>query len=84
MALSIGGTAVIAYAIKAAIGLRASAEDEEAGLDGVDHGEAGYHEGEGGGHGGLPHVALPSLESVGMPSGALDATPALVNVRDAG
>jgi len=63
MALSIGGTAAIAYVVKLAIGLRPSAEEEEAGLDEIDHGEAGYHEGEAGGHGGLPHVALPTLEA---------------------
>jgi ammonium transporter, Amt family len=64
MALSIVGTAGIAYAIKLAIGLRPSVEEEEAGLDETDHGEAGYHDGEQGGHGGLPAVALPSLEAV--------------------
>jgi ammonium transporter, Amt family len=49
LALSIAGTAAIAYAIKAVLGLRPSLEDEEAGLDGTDHGEAGYHGDEGGG-----------------------------------
>jgi Amt family ammonium transporter len=51
MALSIGGTVVIAYAIKAVMGLRPSVEGEEAGLDDGDHGEAGYHVDEGGYHG---------------------------------
>jgi Amt family ammonium transporter len=64
MALSIVGTAGIAYVIKLAIGLRPSVEDEEAGLDETYHGETGYHDAEGGGHGGLPDVALPSLEAV--------------------
>ena len=41
--LSIVGTAVLAYAIKAVLGLRPSLEDEEPGLDDTDHGEAGYH-----------------------------------------
>ena len=50
LAISIGGTAVIAYAVKAVLGLRPAAEDEEAGLDSIDHGEAGYHLDEGGGH----------------------------------
>lgn len=63
MALSIAGTAAVAYVIKLAIGLRPSVEDEEAGLDETDHGETGYHDVEGG-HGGLPEVALPSLEAV--------------------
>lgn len=49
LTLSIAGTAAIAYAIKATLGLRPSLEDEEAGLDGTDHGEAGYHGDEGGG-----------------------------------
>jgi len=50
MTLSIGATVVIAYAIKAVIGLRPDAEDEEVGLDLADHGEAGYHPDEGMGH----------------------------------
>ncbi len=67
MGLSIGATAAIAYGIKAVIGLRGSAEEEEAGLDEIDHGEAGYHEGEGG-HGGLEHVALPALGTATTPA----------------
>jgi Amt family ammonium transporter len=51
LALSIGATAVIALALKAALGLRPSVEAEEQGLDDTDHGEAGYHPDEGGGHG---------------------------------
>jgi Amt family ammonium transporter len=51
LVLSVGATAIIAYAVKAVIGLRPSVEDEETGLDGADHGEAGYHPEEGGGHG---------------------------------
>lgn len=39
---SVVATAVIAYVIKLVIGLRPSAEDEETGLDLVDHGEQGY------------------------------------------
>jgi ammonium transporter, Amt family len=58
LALSIAGTAVIAYAIKAVIGLRPSVEAEEAGLDDTDHGESGYH-GDDLGRGGLPDVHLP-------------------------
>jgi Amt family ammonium transporter len=48
--LSVVATAVIAYAIKATLGLRPEIEDEEIGLDQTDHGEAGYHEGEEIGH----------------------------------
>jgi Amt family ammonium transporter len=51
LVLSVGATAVIAYAIKAVMGLRPSIEAEESGLDDTDHGEAGYHPEEGGGHG---------------------------------
>jgi Amt family ammonium transporter len=46
IALSLIGTVVLAYAIKAVIGLRPSIEDEETGLDLSDHGEKGYHLGE--------------------------------------
>jgi Amt family ammonium transporter len=43
VALGVSATALIAYAIKATIGLRPSQEDEETGLDLSDHGERGYH-----------------------------------------
>ncbi|HEY0469763.1 MAG TPA: hypothetical protein VGC79_36485, partial [Polyangiaceae bacterium] len=36
-------TVAIGYALKATIGLRPDAEDEELGLDLSDHGEQGYH-----------------------------------------
>jgi Amt family ammonium transporter len=61
LALSIIGTAVIAYTLKAVLGLRPSAEDEEAGLDAVDHGEAGYHPEEGGGHSEVQAAALQAM-----------------------
>ena len=51
LVLSIGGTVVIAYVVKAVLGLRPSLEGEEMGLDETDHGEAGYHPDEGGYHG---------------------------------
>jgi len=51
--LSVGATVVIAYAIKAVIGLRPSIEEEEEGLDQTDHGEVGYHPDEEGAHGGF-------------------------------
>jgi len=44
--LSVVVTAILAYAIKAVIGLRPTVEDEETGLDLSDHGERGYHLGE--------------------------------------
>ncbi len=66
LVLSIGATAIIAYALKAVLGLRPSAEAEEAGLDEADHGEASYHLEEGGGHGGLEE-----LEHARAPAGAV-------------
>jgi Amt family ammonium transporter len=52
MALAIVGTAILAYALKAIIGLRLSAEAEFQGLDLSEHGEAGYHYEEALGHSG--------------------------------
>lgn len=43
LAISIVGTIVIGYAIKATMGLRPSEEDEESGLDITGHGERAYH-----------------------------------------
>ena len=40
--LSVVSTVIIAYAIKATIGLRPDLEDEQTGLDLTDHGEEGY------------------------------------------
>jgi Amt family ammonium transporter len=42
IAMALVGTFVITLAVKAVIGLRPSAEDEDTGLDLTDHGEAGY------------------------------------------
>ena len=41
--MAIVGTVILAYVVKALIGLRPAAETEEVGLDESDHGEAGYH-----------------------------------------
>jgi ammonium transporter, Amt family len=57
VALSVGATAAIAYALKAVLGLRPAVDVEEAGLDGSDHGESGYHADEAG-HGGLESLAM--------------------------
>jgi ammonium transporter, Amt family len=46
LALAVIGTAVLAYALKATVGLRPSEDDEETGLDLSDHGERAYHPGE--------------------------------------
>jgi len=43
LTLSILGTVVLAYAIKATLGLRPTTEDEMSGLDITGHGERGYH-----------------------------------------
>ena len=49
LALSVAGTAVLAFAIRAVIGLRPAPDAEEQGLDQIDHGEVGYHYDEAGG-----------------------------------
>jgi Amt family ammonium transporter len=43
MVLSIVGTAIIAFIVKAVVGLRPSEETESMGLDLAEHGEEGYH-----------------------------------------
>ena len=43
LVLAIVGTIIIAYIVKAVIGLRASEEVETVGLDLAEHGEEGYH-----------------------------------------
>jgi ammonium transporter, Amt family len=40
---SVGATVVLALLVKALIGLRPTVEEEEQGLDDIDHGEVGYH-----------------------------------------
>jgi Amt family ammonium transporter len=57
LALSVSGTTVLAYTLKAVLGLRPSPSSEEEGLDALDHGEAGYHPEEGVGHGEEPSGA---------------------------
>jgi len=49
VALALVGTGILAYAIKVILGLRPDSDNEEQGLDIIDHGEAGYHMDEGGG-----------------------------------
>jgi Amt family ammonium transporter len=41
--LAAGATTVLAYVLKAALGLRPTSDNEEQGLDTLDHGESGYH-----------------------------------------
>ena len=49
LVLSTVGTAILAFIVKAVIGLRPDPEIEESGLDEADHGEVGYHYEEAGG-----------------------------------
>jgi Amt family ammonium transporter len=42
LVIAVGATVVLAYALKATLGLRPNEEDEETGLDLTDHGERGY------------------------------------------
>lgn len=42
IALAVIGTVVIAYVVKAVVGLRPTIEGEQEGLDLTDHGEEGY------------------------------------------
>jgi Amt family ammonium transporter len=49
IALALTGTLILAFLVKAVIGLRPTSDSEEMGLDDADHGEAGYHFDEAGG-----------------------------------
>jgi ammonium transporter, Amt family len=50
LTLSVVATTVIGLGLKAVMGLRPSVDEEERGLDDIDHGEAGYHPEEISGH----------------------------------
>ena len=67
LALAVVGTTVIALALKAILGLRASKQVEEMGLDDAEHGEAGYHDDE---------MGRVSAEAA-MPTGAPAFQPAV-------
>jgi ammonium transporter, Amt family len=43
LALAVGATCALGYALKLTIGLRPASDDEQIGLDLSDHGERGYH-----------------------------------------
>jgi Amt family ammonium transporter len=58
--LSVVATTVLGFALKATMGLRPSVEAEELGLDDAEHGEAGYHPEEAGGHGPNEQESAPS------------------------
>jgi Amt family ammonium transporter len=59
LVLAVVGTVVIAYVVKAVMGLRPTEDVELAGLDISEHGEEGYH-GESGGHILAGHPAMPA------------------------
>ncbi|MHC1767871.1 MAG: ammonium transporter [Verrucomicrobiia bacterium] len=65
LAMATIGTAVIAYVVKATIGLRVDEEVESVGLDLAEHGEEAYHGGPLGGY-----VSRPSA-SIGLELGGL-------------
>ena len=64
LALSIAATTVIGFALKATMGLRPNVDTEELGLDDAEHGEAGYHPEEAGGHGPTDDESLPNAVSL--------------------
>jgi len=65
--LAVVGTTVIAFALKAVMGLRPSEETEVGGLDLAEHGEEGYHEGFASGFSGMhPHQPAPSPVGISM------------------
>jgi Amt family ammonium transporter len=66
LALAVVGTLVLGTAVKIFIGFRPTPEGEEEGLDQLDHGEAGYHYDEAGGH------PIPQMELTTIP-GRLEA-----------
>jgi ammonium transporter, Amt family len=43
IAMAVGSTVVLAYVLKMVLGLRPTPDNEEQGLDVMDHGESGYH-----------------------------------------
>ena len=64
LALAVTATTLLAYVLKAVMGLRASEDVEQAGLDVAEHGEEGYHDPS---DDGLGHV---SLAMTGHPAGS--------------
>jgi Amt family ammonium transporter len=65
LTLSVVATTVLGFGLKAVLGLRPEVEDEERGLDGTDHGEAGYHPEEISGH---PGEELAGAVASGLPA----------------
>jgi Amt family ammonium transporter len=69
LVVAVISTVVIASIVKMITGLRPDADAEEAGLDYSDHGEAGYHDTDGGGH--MEHESAAAMMEA--PSGAVAA-----------
>ena len=69
LVLAVGGSAVIAYAVKLVIGLRPSPSAEEQGLDDTDHGEQAYHGDEIGrlSHGDADDIAMDTAVASAVP-----------------
>jgi Amt family ammonium transporter len=67
LVLAVVGTGIIASLVRATIGLRPSTEEEEEGLDPVNHGEAGYHLEDVGtlAHGHSVHAPLAAIAGAG-------------------
>ena len=57
LAMAVVGTVIIAYIVKAVVGLRVDEEVESIGLDLAEHGEEGYHAGSTSGHISRPATA---------------------------
>ncbi len=68
LVISVVGTVVLASIVKALVGLRPDAEAEEVGLDYTDHGEAGYHGEEGGGHVEAPGAMVQTSTAAARPA----------------
>jgi Amt family ammonium transporter len=67
LVISVVGTVVLASIVKALVGLRPDAEDEELGLDYTDHGESGYHTEETGAHGEVATSAMQETSVAARP-----------------
>jgi len=65
--LAVIGTTVIAFAVKAVMGLRPVEDVELAGLDVSEHGEEGYHDGYAGGRAGV-EAGVPAGEPILAPA----------------
>jgi ammonium transporter, Amt family len=66
--LAIVGTVVVAYIVKAVLGLRVSEEIEIAGLDLAEHGEEGYHDAFGGSIAGSKYGGASYMATAAEPS----------------